>query len=52
MIRHGYLELFAGEPTWLDKAKALAERTYEFSEFLVDVLEIQDIQARFDGKLT
>jgi L-lactate dehydrogenase complex protein LldE len=52
MIRHGYLELFDGDSTWLDKAKALAERTYEFSEFLVDVLAIEDFQARFDGKLT
>ncbi len=52
MIRHGYPELFAQEPEWLERAKALAKRTYEFSEFLVDYLGVVDLGARFDGKLT
>src|SRR5512135_1221158 len=30
MIRHGYLELFDGDREWLPRARALAERTYEF----------------------
>jgi L-lactate dehydrogenase complex protein LldE len=52
MIRHSYPELFAHEPEWLPRAKALAERTYEFSEFLVDILGVIDIGARFNGRLT
>lgn len=52
MIRHGYLELFAGDPEWLPRAKALAERTYEFTEFLVDVLGVKDLAARHPGKIT
>jgi len=52
MIRHNYAELFAGDPTWLPRANALAERTYEFTEYLVDVLQITDLQARWDGPLT
>ena len=52
MIRHGYLELFAGDPVWLPRAQALAERTYEFTEFLVDVLGVTDLGARYPGKLT
>ena len=52
MLRHGYPELFAGDPEWLPRAKALAERTYEFTEFLVDVLGVSDVGARFDGRLT
>jgi len=52
MIRHSYAELFAGDPDWLPKALALAERTYEFSEYLVDELGITDVNARFDGQLT
>lgn len=38
MIRHGYLELFRDEPRLLERARRLAERTYELSEFLVDVV--------------
>jgi len=52
MIRHSYAELFAGDPKWLERALILAERTFEFSEFLVDVLGVTDLSARFEGKLT
>ena len=38
MIRHGYLELFQEDPIWRPRAEAIAARTYEFSEFLVEVL--------------
>ncbi|TET85813.1 MAG: (Fe-S)-binding protein [Anaerolineales bacterium] len=51
MIRHGYLELFADDPTWLLRANALAERTYELSEFLVDQLGVVDLGASFIGRL-
>jgi L-lactate dehydrogenase complex protein LldE len=40
MIRHGYLELFSGDPAWSRRAEALAARTYELTEFLVDVLRV------------
>ena len=52
MVRHGYLELFADEPAWLGRAQALAGRTYEFSEYLVDVLGTSDLGAQFEGRLT
>jgi L-lactate dehydrogenase complex protein LldE len=52
MLRHSYGELFAADPEWLPRALALAERTYELSEFLVDVLGITDLGARFDGRVT
>lgn len=52
MIRHNYEELFADDPTWLPRAKALASRTYEFTEYLVDVLGLTDLGARWDGPLT
>ena len=44
MIRHNYEELFADDPLWLPRAKALAARTYEFTEYLVDVLGITDFR--------
>lgn len=37
MLRHGYLELFRDSPVQLARAQALADRSYEFSEYLVDV---------------
>lgn len=52
MIRHHYPELFAGDPQWLPRANAMAERVYEFSEFLVDQLGIIDVGARFPHKIT
>ena len=52
MIRHSYPELFANDPVWLPRALSLSERTYEFTEYLVDRLGITDLGASFDGKLT
>ena len=52
MVRHGYLELFRDDPLWLPRAKALAARTYEFTEYLVDVLGVTDLGARWPGRLT
>jgi L-lactate dehydrogenase complex protein LldE len=52
MIRHSYPELFAGDPVWLPRATALANRTYELTEFLVDVLGVTDLGARFPGRIT
>ncbi|MEW6717694.1 MAG: (Fe-S)-binding protein [Chloroflexota bacterium] len=51
MIRHGYVELFADDPHWLPHAQSLARRTFEFTEFLVDVLEVNDLGVQWDGKL-
>jgi len=52
MLRHGYLELFAEDETWLPRAKALAARTYELTEYLVDTLGVTDLGARYPGPLT
>ncbi len=52
MIRHSYAELFRDDPIWLPRALSLAERTYEFTEFLVDVLGIVDLGARCEARLT
>ena len=52
MIRHGYLELFADDPQWLPRAEALSARTFEFTEYLVDQLNVVDVGARFPHKVT
>jgi L-lactate dehydrogenase complex protein LldE len=52
MLRHGYLELFADDSEWLPRAKAIAQRTYELSEYLVDVLKVTDLGAALSAKIT
>ena len=42
----------AGEHTLADEAAALAERTYELSQFLVDVLRVTDVGAYYPHRVT
>ncbi len=51
MVRDGFPDLFAGEPEEAE-AKALAARTYEFSEFLVDVLGVEELPVARRGTAT
>jgi L-lactate dehydrogenase complex protein LldE len=52
MVRHHYEELFENNSQWLRRAQDLANRTYEFSEYLVDVLGADELGARFEGRVT
>lgn len=47
-----YPSVFADDPEWGPKAKALADKTYEFTQFLVDVLKVEDVGASLRGKAT
>lgn len=49
---HHYEELFADDSEWLGRAKKVASRTYEFSSFLVKVLKVEDVGARFEGRIS
>ena len=51
MIRHLYHELFDGTRQQ-SAAEALIGRTYELTEYLVDVLGVTDLGARFEGTIT
>lgn len=51
MIRHLYHELFAGTPH-AAAADELIGRTYELTEYLVDVLGVTDVGAAYVGRLT
>jgi L-lactate dehydrogenase complex protein LldE len=51
-FRHNYLELFEGDDIWLPRAKALANRVYEFTEYLVDKLNVTDLGAKWHELLT
>lgn len=52
MIRHFYPELFADNPALYAAAQQLAARTYEFTEYLVDVLGVTDVGAAFPATFT
>jgi L-lactate dehydrogenase complex protein LldE len=52
MIRHYYGELFAGVPDLGERAALLARKTYELSQFLVQVLGVDDVGARFPHRVT
>jgi len=51
MVRHGFVDLFEGLPEEAE-AQALASRTYELSEFLVDVLGVKDLPVTWRGSAT
>lgn len=50
MIRHLYAELFHDTPH-AAAAADLVGRTYELTEYLVDVLGVTDVGARFNGRI-
>jgi L-lactate dehydrogenase complex protein LldE len=52
MVRHHYPELFQDQPDWLARARAVGKKTFEFTEYLVDVLGVSDLGASFNGKIT
>ena len=49
---HEYPHLFDQEPEWKAKAEALANKSYELTQFIVDVLKITDVGAKLDAKAT
>jgi L-lactate dehydrogenase complex protein LldE len=52
MARVFYPELFANDPVRLAKCAQLRERFFEFSEFLVNVLKVEDVGASFPHRVT
>lgn len=52
MIARHYPELFADEPEWKDRAAALAAKTHELMQFLVDVRGMAGVESRLDGVAT
>ncbi|MFA9477481.1 (Fe-S)-binding protein [Phycisphaerales bacterium AB-hyl4] len=54
MIRDYYGEMFEDEPAWRKRATALSDKTFEFVEFLVNVLDV-DLRkhgVKWDGQAT
>jgi L-lactate dehydrogenase complex protein LldE len=52
MVRNHYIKLFEGDPEWRERAAAVAERTFEIFQYLVDVERIVDFGASFPHRVT
>jgi len=54
MIRHQYPRLFQNDAPWLERAKKLADRTFEISEYLVNVAKIdfKSLNPKFSDSVT
>lgn len=47
-----YPHIFKGDPEWEEKARALADKTYELTQFIVEVLKVDDVGAELPVKAT
>ncbi|MBS3750955.1 MAG: (Fe-S)-binding protein, partial [Anaerolineales bacterium] len=52
MLRKNYLELFKNDPEWLPRAQRIAQRTYEFTEYLVDKIGVRELGSSYPGPVT
>ena len=52
MLAHHYPGLFDDDPVMKARAENLAHRSYELMSFLVDVLGVDKVTARYDGTAT
>ncbi|WLV24851.1 (Fe-S)-binding protein [Aciduricibacillus chroicocephali] len=51
MLRE-YAHIFKDDPEWAEQAEALAKKSYELTQFLVEVLKVTDVGSTFKGKVT
>jgi L-lactate dehydrogenase complex protein LldE len=52
MIKTHYPALFAGEAAWLARVEALAAKSWELTDFLVNVARLELPPGRFNGTIT
>jgi L-lactate dehydrogenase complex protein LldE len=52
MVRTHYAELFSDDALMLRRAQALAARTRELTDFLLNELKLERVPGRFDGTVT
>ncbi len=54
MVRRHYPALLADDPAYAPRARAMAEKTYEFVEYLTRVLDVdlRELGCRWDGRVT
>ncbi|WP_454918937.1 (Fe-S)-binding protein [Xanthobacter sediminis] len=52
MMKAHYPELFAGEPDGMIRAERFSAKVFELTSFLVDVLGVTKVAARYEGTVT
>lgn len=52
MIRTHYGELFANDSSWSSRVDTLARKTYELTDFLVNVLKLERVPGAYRGTIT
>ncbi|MEJ2165167.1 MAG: (Fe-S)-binding protein [Desulfobacterales bacterium] len=52
MVRSHYAELLREDVSWERRARQVAGKTFELTQYLVDILGVDDLGARYDGKIT
>ncbi|HLC09395.1 MAG TPA: (Fe-S)-binding protein [Methyloceanibacter sp.] len=52
MLKLHYPALLADDPVYAERAKALAEKSYELTTFLVDVLHVDGVDANYAARVT
>ena len=51
-MKHEYQNILADEPQWLARAQRVADKLYEFTDFIVNVLGVTDVGATLNKKVT
>jgi L-lactate dehydrogenase complex protein LldE len=51
MVKVFYPELFKDDAEWQKRAESIGARTHEFTEFVVNVLKVEDVGASHRGKV-
>jgi L-lactate dehydrogenase complex protein LldE len=51
MVKHFY-ELFPDDKNWRERAERIADRTFELTAFLVNIVQIETTGAKLSGKIT
>lgn len=52
MVKNLYPELFKDDAKWFERAVQVGQRTFELSQYIVDILRIEDLGACYNGKVT
>jgi L-lactate dehydrogenase complex protein LldE len=52
MVRHHYPQLFSEDASWLQRSQDVAGKTFELTEYLVDILGVNDLGAHYNGVIT
>lgn len=52
MVRHQYPDLLSDDSEWHRRAIAVASKTFELSEYLTDVLGVEDLGTHYEARVT